>query len=102
MSTDRPGVTAETPAPRGFRRRDVLAMGTVALAAPLLDRLAFDVMAGLGLAVGFVGVTGLVWGSVNLFQATRISIQNITEEAALIRKREAGQQHPVGQIAPPS
>ena len=65
-------------------------------------RLVFDTMAGLGLTVGVVGVAGLAWGSVKLFQATRISIQNITEEAALIRKREADQQNPVGQIAPPS
>ena len=60
------------------------------------------IMAAIGLTVGAIGVAGLVWGSINLFQATRISIQNITEEAALIRKREAGQQSPVGQIAPPS
>jgi hypothetical protein len=63
-------------------------------------RLLFIIMAGLGLAVGVIGVTGLVWGSVNLFQATRISIQNITEEAALIRKREAEQQHPLARITP--
>jgi len=65
-------------------------------------RTLFMLMAVLGLTVGVVGVAGLVWGSVKLFHATRISIQNITEEAALIRQREAEQQHPLGQIAPPS
>jgi hypothetical protein len=65
-------------------------------------RTLFITMAGLGLAVGVVGVAGLVWGSINLFHATRISIQNITEEAALIRKREADQLHPIAQITPPS
>jgi hypothetical protein len=48
----------------------------------------FVLMVGLGLAVGFVGAAGLVWGSTKLLQATRISLQNISEEAALIRRRE--------------
>ena len=64
-------------------------------------RLSFDVMVGLGLVAGFVGVGGLVWGSTNLLQATRISLQNITEEAALIRQREETHQ-PIGPITPPS
>ncbi len=64
-------------------------------------RTLFITMAGIGLTVGVVGVAGLVWGSISLFHATRISIQNITEEAALIRKREA-EQRPAGPIAPPS
>ncbi len=51
----------------------------------------FQLMVGLGLLVGFTGVGGLVWGSMNLLWATRISMQNISEEAALIRRREQRQ-----------
>ncbi len=43
----------------------------------------------MGLALGFVGVGGLVFGSFNLFRATQLSLINIREEAALIRKRQA-------------
>ena len=46
-------------------------------------------LAALGLVLGFVGVGGLVFGSFNLFRATQISLINIREEAALIRKRQA-------------
>ncbi len=42
----------------------------------------------LALAAGFVGAGGIVWACTHLFQATRISMQNITEEAALIRERD--------------
>jgi hypothetical protein len=49
----------------------------------------FRMLAGLGLALGFVGVGGLVFGSVNLFQATQLSLINIREEAALIRETQA-------------
>ena len=41
----------------------------------------------LALMLGFVGVGGLVSGSVNLFRATRLSLENIRDEAALIRLR---------------
>jgi hypothetical protein len=61
----------------------------------------FMLMVGLGLAVGFVGAGGLVWGSAKLLHATRISLQNISEEAALIRRREGGREA-VGKMAPPS
>jgi hypothetical protein len=46
-------------------------------------------MAWLGLGLGFLGVGGLVFSSVNLLQATRLSLVNIHEEAALIRERQA-------------
>jgi len=50
----------------------------------------------LALAVGFLGAAAIVWSSVNLFRATRLSMMNIAEEAAIIRQREerrrAGQQ----------
>ena len=42
---------------------------------------------GTGLFLGFVGVAGLIGGCVHLFQATRLSLANIREEAALIRSR---------------
>lgn len=43
---------------------------------------------GAGLLLGFTGVGGLVTGCINLFQATRLSMVNIREEAALIRARQ--------------
>ena len=43
---------------------------------------------GAGMFLGFVGVGGLVLGCFNLFQATRLSMMNIREEAALIRERQ--------------
>lgn len=42
----------------------------------------------IGLVVGFIGAAGVVAACVNLFRATRLSLLNISEEAALIRKRE--------------
>jgi len=43
----------------------------------------------VGIALGTVGVCGLTKGSVNLFRATQISIINISEEAEMIRARQA-------------
>jgi hypothetical protein len=43
----------------------------------------------LGLAIGFVGAGSLVWACVHLFRATRLSMLNISEEAAMIRQRES-------------
>ena len=45
---------------------------------------------GVGLLLGFTGVGGLVWGCVNLFHATQLSLLNIQAEAGLIRARLAG------------
>ena len=45
--------------------------------------------AGLGIALGFVGVGGLVVGCMNLFRATHLSLLNIHDEAATIRSRKA-------------
>jgi len=42
----------------------------------------------LALGVGFVGAGSLVWASVLLFRATRLSMLNISEEAEIIRRRE--------------
>ncbi len=46
------------------------------------------VLAGLGIALGFVGVGGLVVGCVNLFHATHLSVLNIRDEAGVIRTRQ--------------
>jgi uncharacterized membrane protein YqjE len=45
------------------------------------------VLAVLGLLLGLFGAGGLVLGCANLFQATRLSLVNIQDEAALIRER---------------
>jgi len=49
----------------------------------------FKALAGLSLLLGFAGGGGLVMGSFNLFRATRLSLANIHDEAARIRKRQA-------------
>ena len=46
-------------------------------------------MAGIGVLLGFIGVGGLVLGCANLFRATQLSLRNIQDEAALVRKRQA-------------
>jgi hypothetical protein len=43
----------------------------------------------LGIVVGFVGAGGLIAACLNLFRATRLSMLNISEEAAWIRQRES-------------
>ena len=55
----------------------------------------FRAMAGLGIALGLTGVGGLVFGSVKLFKATRMSLDNIRAEADLIRKRQSLRKVPV-------
>ncbi len=46
------------------------------------------IIVGVSLALGLVGVGGLISGCMNLFRATRLSLKNIREEAALIRARQ--------------
>jgi hypothetical protein len=48
----------------------------------------FRALAAVALAVGFVGAGGLAFACIRLLAATRLSMQNMTEEAALIRSRE--------------
>ncbi len=48
-----------------------------------------EIMIVLALIAGVVGAAALVWGCTLLFWATRLSMLNISEEADLIRKREA-------------
>jgi hypothetical protein len=62
--------------------------------APFWGALWFRLMAGAGLVLGIVGVGGLVFGSVRLFKATRMSLDNIRAEATLIRQRQPPQPTP--------
>lgn len=49
----------------------------------------FHFFASLGVLLGCCGVGGLIFGSVQLFHATQISLVNIGEEAELIRQNQA-------------
>jgi hypothetical protein len=49
----------------------------------------FNLLASLGIVLGIVGVGGLVFGSAGLFKATRMSLDNIQAEAAIIRRRQS-------------
>jgi hypothetical protein len=62
-----------------------------AVAGQLGNELLMDVVVGLGLVLGFVGVAGIVGGCVHLFQATQLSLLNIREEAKMIRARQQQQ-----------
>lgn len=53
------------------------------------DSVWFSGIAGLSLVLGLMGGAGLVAGSANLFWATRLSLVNIHDEAARIRKRQS-------------
>jgi Protein of unknown function (DUF2721) len=48
-----------------------------------------EVMIALAMMAGFVGAVALIVGCSNLFRATCLSMTNISEEAAIIREREA-------------
>lgn len=48
---------------------------------------AAEIMMVLGLICGFIGAGSVVWACVRLFHATRLSLMNISEEAAMIRKK---------------
>ena len=52
----------------------------------------------LGLAAGFIGAGGLAHGCFNLFRATRLSMLNISEEAAYLRQHR----HPIAPLAEPA
>jgi hypothetical protein len=60
------------------------------------DALWFRILTGFALLLGFIGVGGLVLGSLNLFRATQLSLLNIRQEAALIRQRHALPSGPTG------
>ena len=48
----------------------------------------FHGLIGCGLLLGFVGVGGMVSGCWNLLRTTQLSLENIQEEADLIRKQQ--------------
>jgi hypothetical protein len=50
---------------------------------------AAEIMIGIGLICGFIGAGSIVWACVRLFHATRLSLMNISEEAAMIRGKVA-------------
>jgi hypothetical protein len=54
----------------------------------------FGYLGWTGLALGFLGVSGLGFGCVMLFTATQLSLVNIREEAAHIRERQRARIHP--------
>jgi hypothetical protein len=57
--------------------------------APLVGAWMLHTCAALGLALGAVGVGGLIFGCANLFHATHLSLANIREEAAVVRARQS-------------
>jgi hypothetical protein len=63
----------------------ILGAGIAATTAP---QFGFHVMAGLALVVGVIGAAALVIACARLMAATRLSMMNMAEEAALIRKHE--------------
>jgi hypothetical protein len=69
-----------------FAGASLVSICGVALGAAGTDRGAHLAVV-IALVVGFGGVCGFVYSSVNLFNATRLSMLNIVEEAALIRDR---------------
>jgi hypothetical protein len=54
----------------------------------------------LALVAGFTGVCGLVFSTFNLFRATRLSMLNIVEEAALISQRHGRRSEPLEEVEP--
>jgi hypothetical protein len=68
-------------------------VGAVRASSPYLVEVEFIIT--LGFMVGFVGVVSLIYGAYGLFQATRLSMHNITEEAAMLRER-----HPAAKNSP--
>jgi hypothetical protein len=60
-----------------------------ACCAPFHYTTLLNVLIGIGVALGFIGVGALVAGCGKLFQATQISLINIRDEAAQIRERQA-------------
>ena len=53
------------------------------------NALLLELSVGLGVALGFFGVGGLVTGCGKLFHATQLSLLNIHDEAQLVRVRQA-------------
>jgi hypothetical protein len=69
-----------------FASASLISILGAALASSRFPAGAFTAVA-LALGAGIVGAGGLVVGCFNLFRATRLSMLNIAEEAAMIRTR---------------
>ena len=67
--------------------------------APSQGPVVFRVLAGVGLALGAVGVSGLILASARLLGATQLSLAGIREQSAMIRARHAAIR--VGAAPPP-
>jgi hypothetical protein len=70
-----------------FASASLISILGAGLASTSLE-LGFHAMAALALAVGVVGASALVVACVRLLTATRLSMLNMSEEAALIRSHE--------------
>ncbi len=71
-----------------FAGASLISIVGAALPATPLGRYEAVVVA-VALVVGVIGAFGLISACLNLFHATRLSMTNISEEAALIRERES-------------
>ncbi len=80
------GLRAAYVALGSFASASLISILGAGLAATQLET-AFHVLAFVALVIGFVGAGGLVWACIRLMGATRLSMLNMTEEAALIRSR---------------
>ena len=72
-----------------FASASLISILGAGIAATTTPQLGFHAMAALALIVGIVGASALVIACARLMAATRLSMVNMAEEAALIRKHEA-------------
>jgi hypothetical protein len=72
-----------------FASASLISILGAGIAATTSPGFGFHAMAALALAVGIVGASALVVACARLLTATRLSMLNMAEEAALIRKHEA-------------
>src|SRR5262245_14185766 len=72
-----------------FATASLISILGAGIASTSFVNVGFHVMAGLALAGGVLGGSALVVACARLMEATRLSMLNMSEEAALIRKHEA-------------
>jgi hypothetical protein len=88
------GLRAAYVALGSFASASLISILGAAMAGSALH-LGFRLLGALALGVGFIGAGGLVTACLKLLQATRLSMLNMSEEAALIRAREQTSSPPV-------
>jgi threonine dehydratase len=71
-----------------------------AVAGQLGNEILMRLVIGVGLVLGFIGVGGLIGGCAHLFHATQLSLENIREEADMMRARQAQAQNAVRSQGP--